>query len=195
MNGEGLETYGLNMNSLNPTLWRTCRVLAGATRLDLLQHVIDNPNQNVSQLATVVGIGEPYASQELRRLQSRGFLQRHRKGLPVCFRPVPDPQVPSAAPLLRALKSALTGAPGQAEGIMRIAQAFSNEQRIKIAQALMSEAKSSKALAACTHIRPGSLHRHLQLLIAGGFVHRKDRRLVFRTPAHPLARALVKLLR
>jgi DNA-binding MarR family transcriptional regulator len=183
------------MNSLNPTLWRTCRVLAGATRLNLLQRILADPTQNVSQLAAAVGIGEPYASQELRRLQSRGLLQRHRKGLPVFFRPIPDPQVPSAAPLLRALKSALSGAPEPAAEIMRIAHALSNEQRIIIAQALMSAAQSPKTLADRTQIRPGPLHRHLQLLIAGGFVQRKGPCLLFRTPHHPLAQALVKLLR
>lgn len=183
------------MNTLNPTLWRTCRVLAGTTRLDLLQRILDDPNQNVSQLAVAVGIGEPYASQELRRLQSRGLLQRHRKGLPVFFRPIPDPQVPSAAPLLRALKATLSGAPEQTAEIIRIAHALSNEQRIKIAQTLMAVAQSPKALAARTRIRPGPLHRHLQLLIAGGFVQRKGRCLLFRTPRHPLAQALAKLLR
>ena len=37
--------------ALHPTLWRTCRVLAGPTRLRLLRRVIARPGLTVQQLA------------------------------------------------------------------------------------------------------------------------------------------------
>lgn len=183
------------MKPLNPTLWRTCRVLAGANRLELLRQIFRDSEQCVSQLAKAVDIGEPYASQELRRLQSRGLLQRQRKGLPVFFRPIPDPQVHSAAPLLKALKIALAFPASRDEEILRIAKALANEQRIRIARELMNGPENAQRLSLVTRIRPGPLHRHLQLMIAGGFVRREARRLVWEPARHPLAQALAKLLR
>ena len=93
---------------LHPTLWRTCRVLAGSTRLNLLRLVVATPGHTVSRLAEEAGIGLSRASQELRRLQSRGLLRATRTGSFVHYRPEPDPQVPDAKPLLLAMKTLFT---------------------------------------------------------------------------------------
>ena len=77
--------------ALHPTLWRTCRVLAGPTRLRLLRRVIARPGLTVQQLADAQDIGKSRASQELRRLQSRGLIQARRKSARVAYHPVPDP--------------------------------------------------------------------------------------------------------
>ena len=90
--------------ALSPTLWRTCRVLAGGTRLALLRRVIKHPGLSVSELAAADKIDLARASQDLRRLQSRGLLRRHQAGVHVLFRPLPDPQVATAAPLLKAVQ-------------------------------------------------------------------------------------------
>ena len=37
--------------ALSPTLWRTCRILSGGTRLALLRRVIKHPGLSVSELA------------------------------------------------------------------------------------------------------------------------------------------------
>ena len=92
------------MAQLNPTVWRTCRVLSHPGRLRLLQEVLRQPERSVSQLAEDLSIGVSDASQQLRRLQSRGLLKRTCRGLEVIYRPIPDPQVPSAKPLLLALQ-------------------------------------------------------------------------------------------
>ena len=44
------------MRNLNPTLWRTCRVLSGENRIKLLRQIHDHPGQAVSELALAVGI-------------------------------------------------------------------------------------------------------------------------------------------
>lgn len=92
--------------ALHPTLWRTCRVLAGPTRLRLLRRVIARPGLTVQQLADAQDIGKSRASQELRRLQSRGLIQARRKSARVAYHPVPDPLVATAKPLLEAMKTA-----------------------------------------------------------------------------------------
>ena len=89
---------------LTPTLWRTCRVLSGATRLELLRRIIEMPDQCVAELTEALGLSETRASQELRRLQSRGLVQVAREGRWVRYRPVTVPKVPSAKPLLAAAR-------------------------------------------------------------------------------------------
>ena len=124
------------MRSLNPTLWRTCRALAGPKRLGLLRQILQNPGRNVSKLAEVTRIGESDASQELRRLQSRGLLRRSLQGAQVIYRPIPDPQVASAAPLLKALQAVWAEASVNDEDLIRIATGLAHERRVEIARIL-----------------------------------------------------------
>lgn len=183
------------MQSLNPTLWRTCRVLAGPKRLKLLRQIFEGPERNVSRLAGAVRIGEPDASQELRRLQSRGLLRRRAQGANIVYQPFPDPQVASAAPLLKALKTALADPPDNDENLIRIAAGMAHERRIEIARILMRGGKTPRELSALARIRPTPLYHHLQRLKAGGFIHRAGHKLVFQVPHNPLAQTLVKLIR
>lgn len=183
------------MKNLNPTLWRTCRTLAGTVRIRLLRLVLENPAAGVSRLAKAAGIGQSDASQELRRLQSRGLLKRVRAGRLVLFRPVPDPQVSSATPLLKSLKTALANQPSQEdETLIRLAMGLAHETRIKIARELQNGPRRSAPLARTLRLAPNTLHRHLQRLKAGGWVHQESGWLLFDPPRHPVARTLTKLL-
>lgn len=183
------------MQSLNPTLWRTCRVLSGSTRLKLLRRLHDVPGQSVSELAGQVGIGVSDASQELRRLQSRGLLQADHQGGRLIYRLGADPQVSSAAPLLNALKSAFARyPPEQDEAMAPIATGLAHARRIAIAKVLMKSDLVSLALRTATRIPRGPLSRHLDTLSAGGWARRNKRMLSFHVPTHPLARALSQLL-
>ncbi|HAL92778.1 MAG TPA: hypothetical protein DCM68_07125 [Verrucomicrobia bacterium] len=176
-------------------MWRTCRVLSGHMRLKLLRLLHDAPGQNVSALAEGVGIGISDASQELRRIQSRGLLQAQRQGVHLIYRLGADPQVPSAAPLLKALKSALAGLPPEQDAAMSpIAAGFAHPRRIAIAKVLMKAPLVSMDLRMATRIPPGPLSLHLDTLEAGGWVRRNKRMLSFHVPPHPLAKALVGLL-
>jgi hypothetical protein len=51
---------------LQPTLWRTCRVLANRNRLQLLELLIEEPSQTVSLLAKRLRLSA--------KLEARGFV-------------------------------------------------------------------------------------------------------------------------
>ena len=181
---------------LNPTLWRTCRVLAGPTRLRLLRRILAKPGPTVTRLAAETGIGLSRASQELRRLQSRGLVGVERQGAFVRYLPQPDPQVPSARPLLLALKASFdrTG-PAQDEIIRLLAVSLSHPRRILLFRELLNGPRTLSMLQSSLGIPYPSAVRHLRLLVEGRLVH--QRAFLFR-PArnkHPLAQCLQMLVK
>ena len=183
------------MQNLNPTLWRTCRMLAGKTRIKLLRQLHDCPGQNIAALADALGICRPYASQEMRRIQSRGLLRPTHRGASLVYCPCADPQVLSAAPLLKAVQNALDSLPPHRDAEMAaIAAGLAHERRIAMAQSLRQSPKTSQQLLAEIPMAPCSHYLHLQTLIASGFAKKNKNAISFKTPAHPLAKALVKLL-
>ena len=124
--------------ALNPTLWRTCRMLASPTRINLLRALVTHPGQGVSALGQCVGIRQSAASQELRRIQSRGIIQPHRKGTRLIYRLGADPQVSSAAPLLKAISSALNQfPPARDEEMCVLATGLAHERRIRMFRHLL----------------------------------------------------------
>ncbi len=183
------------MQNLNPTLWRTCRALSGAVRIQLLRQLFDHPGRSVSELAKAVGIGRSAACQELRRLQSRGLLQAERQGTSVIYRLGADPQVRSAAPLLHALKSALADLPPERDTDMgSLAFGLAYPRRIAIAQALLAGPQSALELGMKLRLSGFAIFSHLQILQQSGFVQRAHGRFQFAVPPHPLARVLARLL-
>ena len=69
--------------SSQPTLWRTCRVLANRKRLQTLALLIRQPNQTVSAVAERMSLSMPAASQYLRALEARGLPTRWpARGIP-----------------------------------------------------------------------------------------------------------------
>ena len=184
------------MHSLNPTLWRTCKMLAGHTRIRLLRALHEHSGEGVSALGTRAGIGESAASQELRRIQSRGLLQAERRGVYWVYRMAADPQVPSAAPLLKAIQSALSSLPPERDLEMAsIAAGLSHERRIQIVRALMEGPRPASKIQSALRISDHPFHVHLATLVASGFAARARGEAQFRVPEHPLAKALAKLLR
>ena len=183
------------MRQLNPTLWRTCRVLAGPTRIKFLRQIHDHPGQNVSALAECVQIGVSAASQDLRRIQSRGLLQADRKGPLLIYRMGADPQVPSAAPLLKALRKTFESfSPEQDEQMISIATGLSHPRRIAIAKIVMTSPIRVTSLRLAMQMSPCPMHHHLKTLAAGGWTQLDNHHLIFRVPPHPLAQALAKQL-
>ena len=186
----------LRMQALNPTLWRTCKMLTGQTRLRLLRLLVACPEECVSALGKRVGIKPSAASQELRRIQSRGLLRADRHGVHLIYRPAADPQVASAAPLLKAIQSACAVFPPERDGDMAvIAAGLSHERRIQIVRALLGGSLAMSDLQSAVRIPDHPFHAHLATLLDSGFVTRSQNRLQFAVPDHPLAKALVKLLR
>ena len=184
------------MAPLNPTLWRTCRVLAGPTRLQLLRRILAAPGATVTRAAEAAGISLSRASQELRRLQSRGLLGVERAGPFVRYFPKPDPQVPGAAPLLHALKATFArgGAARDAEAI-RIATALAHPRRILLFRRLLEGPATLATLRSSSGIPFDSVHHHLQLLRRGHLVVGRPPVCRAARRNHPLAKCLVELVR
>ncbi len=146
--------------ALTPTLWRTSRVLSGPARLDLLRRIFDRPDARVMDLAVAAGLSESRASQELRRLQSRGLVQAVRQGPGVAYRPVPDPKVASAKPLLAAAKAALAQWP--LEKTRLVAKAFGHERRLNVVRILRQGKRGFAELAVAAGMPQMALFRHLR---------------------------------
>ncbi len=180
---------------LTPTLWRTCRVLAGPTRLELLRRILAAPDLSVSELTAAVGITETRASQELRRLQARGLVQAVRAGRYVRYRPVPDPLVPSAKPLLAAMKAALARDLPEADAqTMRVAKACGHPRRIAIARELLAGPCRASGLRATLGLPWMALGRHLRALQAGGVARHTRAGWIWAANPHPLAKCLAGLV-
>ena len=184
------------MMPLNPTLWRTCRVLAGPTRLRLLRLVLAAPGATVSRLAEEAGIGLSRASQELRRLQSRGLLNAARGGVFVRYLPDPDPQVPSARPLLLAVKAAFAqGGAAKDREIRLIATGLSHPRRILLFRELLGGPRTVQMLQSSLAISLDAVYRHLQILEQGGLVRNKSGVVRVTRHSHPLIRCLGDLVK
>ena len=181
--------------ALSPTLWRTCRVLTGTTRLSLLRRIIRNPGQSVSELAAAEKIDLARASQELRSLQARGIASVERRGRTVRYYPESDPLVASAKPILRALQEACAKYPPAGdEQTVALAQGLSHARRIAVVQALQAGPRKFQALQAAVQIPGQTLWHHLRFLEAGGWVERTRGQWRLAPNDHPLAKCLLKLI-
>ena len=185
-----------NHRPLHPTLWRTCRVLAGKTRLLLLRAIVREPGLTVSRLAELTDIKMSRASQELRRLQSRGLVQARRNGGFVRYVPVPDPLVATAKPLLDALKAAFAeGAAIPDELLVATATALSDPRRLAIVAGLLNSPRNFSEIQAAMQIPAISLRRHLRRLNQLGLAGQARQVWCLIPARQPLARTLMHLLK
>jgi DNA-binding transcriptional ArsR family regulator len=181
--------------SLSPTLWRTCRVLSGPTRVALFRRIVESPGQCVSHLAKAERISLPRASQELRRLQSRGLVAVERPGRCVLYYPEADPLVASAKPILRAMQEMFSRMPASKDAqTARLAQGLAHEKRIALVRLLRKEDQSLHELLVRSGLSAQGFHHHLKFLEEGGWVERSGKKLRLAVHDVPLAKALLKLL-
>ncbi len=181
---------------LHPTLWRTCRILSGKTRLELFRLIAGQPDQTVSELARRLDLSLPRASQELRRLQSRGLVQAVRNSRQVRYRPVADRLVASAPPLLAAMQATFRAYPAaEDEQTLRIATAFSHPRRLALASLLLKGPWPRAALLSICGMSPDGLRRHLNLMRRAGVARREKGVVALVDNPHPLAQGLFGLLR
>ena len=185
------------MQKLSPTLWRTCRILSGPTRLALLRRVIGTTHQTISDLAEHLELSMPRASQELRRLQSRGLIQASRSGMTVIYHPTPDPLVSTAAPLLQAMKETFLRFPdSENDSTVRIAVGFSHTRRLLILRLLQIGPMNTQTLENLSGMSRDALNRHLKILLTAHLVSRKGKQIhLDENNSHPLALALLSILR
>ena len=185
------------MPKLSPTLWRTCRILSGKTRLALLRRVIGTTNQTISDLAEHLELSMPRASQELRRLQSRGFIQATRSGITVIYHPTPDPLVSTAAPLLQAMQETFLHFPDLGDdSAISIAIGFSHPRRLLILRLLQIGPMDTQTLENLSGMSRDALNRHLKKLQGAHLVFRKGKQIhLDESNSHPLALALLCILK
>jgi DNA-binding transcriptional ArsR family regulator len=179
--------------SSQPTLWRTCRVLANRKRLQTLALLIRQPNQTVSAIAERMSLSVPTASRYLRALEARGLLTCRRVGRRVEYRPSAGTSE-GAAEIVKALRLVFRRRAQPIEAIFKLATAFTHPRRIEVFRALTNGADSLAKLQAATHMPARALSRHLAKLEARGFAKNDMAQYVATIQSHPFARVLASLV-
>ena len=153
---------------LQPTVWRTCRVLANRTRLKMFAVVAQKPDMTVSAVATGVKLPLPVTSMYLRALEARGLLMSDRDGRWVTYR-VSEANGP-VAPLVLALRSSARRNAKFADAAFSLATAFTHPRRVDVFRSLSEQPRALAALKLATGIPERALLRHLQKLRTRCFV-------------------------
>lgn len=179
--------------SLQPTLWRTCRVLANRKRLQILALLSRRPNQTVSSVATNMRLSMPAASQYLRALEARGLLTCRRVGLRVEYRPSATTAGGAPRAILAALRVVFRRKAQPLEVIFKLATAFTHPRRIEVFRAVKEGADSFAKLQMATRISRRALFRHLAKLKARGFVKSEMEVYAMVNHSHPFGRVLARL--
>ena len=138
--------------ALQPTLWRTCRVLANRQRLEIFHRLLQQPDQTVSAVAQGLELPLPLASQSLRALEARGLLTVRRVGRWVkyqCRRARAGETNPG---LVAALRQAFQRQSQPIDAIFKLATAFTHPRRIEIFRALKHGPRSVAEVLAVTAI-------------------------------------------
>ena len=181
--------------SSQPTLWRTCRVLANRKRLQTLALLIRQPNQTVSAVAEHMSLSMPAASQYLRALEARGLLTCRRVGRRVEYRPSAGASEGAAGEIVRALRLVFRRRAQPIKAIFKLATAFTHPRRIEVFRAVTNGADSFAKLQAATNVPVRALSRHLAKLEARGFVKSEMELYAVTNPGHPFGRVLARLAR
>jgi DNA-binding transcriptional ArsR family regulator len=125
-----------------PTLWRTCRVLANRKRLQTLALLIRQPNQTVFAVAERMNLSVPTASQYLRALEARGLLTCRRVGRRVEYRPSSGTGEGAAQEIVKALRLVLRRRAQPIKPIFKLATGFTHPRRVVVFRALANGADS-----------------------------------------------------
>lgn len=177
---------------LEPTFWRTCRVLEGEKRLECLRKVLETPGQSVQEIAKALALREDEASRALRALQSRGLIQGTPFGRMVRYVPVANEAVHSAVALLGTMQRMLKRKTLTEPEMHRQMKAFRHTRRLKIMSALAARPLSLDELQCRTGISRCALYRHLTLLADLGHVVLDGNTKLYRLsrPKHAFGRRL-----
>ncbi|MBM3889683.1 MAG: winged helix-turn-helix transcriptional regulator [Verrucomicrobia bacterium] len=161
---------------LRPTLWRTCRVIANPTRLQIFALLAEQSGQTVSGVAERLKLPLSEASESLRALEARGLLTARREGRYVKYEMTRADSKASTQGLAAALRSSLRRGPKPQETIFKLATAFTHPRRIEIFRILKSGPRTFGQITTATGISGRALLRHLRKLESRGFVEcRLDR--------------------
>jgi len=179
---------------LRPTLWRTCRVLASETRLQLLWLLFDEGGLCVGELAGRTGMSCPNASNQLRALSARGLIAPRREKMKVLYRVEANRGVYFAPGLLEALRICREQSM-PFKTIIRQSTGFTHCRRIEIIRALVGKRIPFEGLRDATGISPSALSRHLEKLETRRFVGKTGGEYRIGRPGNPLGRELLRIAR
>lgn len=178
---------------LHPTLWRTCRVIANPTRLEVFRCLVQQPGQTVSAIASRLRLPLPIASLYLRAMEARGLLVVQRQGRWVKYSPSPPTARNAVSGLVGALKLVLGHDPTPAATVFKLATAFTHPRRIAIFRALQGGGCTSKQIRARLGISWRALSRHLEKLAARGFIKEQEGRYTVVEGLQGLRRELARM--
>jgi len=158
----------------NAALWKTCRVLANKTRLDILQNLMCNAERCVLHVARANNLTEVVASQHLRLLHEHGFLQVERKSKWTFYRAGAPLKGSYAEHIFEPLKKRLMSKNSSKDDILRLFTAFTHPRRIEIAKALLIRDHKFEELISACDISRQALYRHLDKLISRNFISQNN---------------------
>jgi DNA-binding transcriptional ArsR family regulator len=183
------------METLHPTLWRTCRTLANGRRLACLKAVLAQPNCTVEELAETTGMPNDQASLCLRALQARGLIQSERYSRWVRYSPLPDRSVPAAAPILDAIRRAFFDERMADPEILFALTAFTHPRRLAILRSLQFNGpQPADKLSIATQVSPPALWRHLVKLRRRHLVDQTQDGWQLAPRPSPLAQTMLTLI-
>ena len=183
--------------SLEPTVWRSCRALANRTRLSLLKAMIDEPPMCVQELAFRCKLKKSVCSQYLRILNARGFLQASRRGRWVNYVLGANPSVKHADDLLKAVVRALRGCASDKAyaRVMKDLTIFTCPKRMLIVCVIRDNpGRSFFFFFSRCRMPYQTLHRQLKKLERRGVVSWAESGITLCTPARPLAKKILTLV-
>lgn len=181
--------------ALQPTLWRTCRVLANKTRLRILHELCLRPDQRVSDIGQRLGLSSSLASQSLRALNARGLLIARRVGPLVYYSPCANRSIPNSDRLLKVIQKTFADDKKPYENIFKYSTAFTHPRRILIIKMLYERSMQPEEIVFKTSIPFSALIRHLRKLVARGFLKHGVHGYICSVPRHKFARFLLYLAR
>jgi len=173
-------------------LWKTCRILACETRLELLWKLFDQGELYVHQLMQETGLSRPNTSNQLRLLTEHGFVVSRREKMNVIYRAEANTAMRFAPTLLATLKTGFNRSMSL-KTVIRQATGFSHGRRIEIAQALNGKSRSFEELQEATSMSSSALSRHLIKLEVRNFVQHNGTLYRRGKPGNPLGKELIML--
>ena len=183
--------------SLEPTVWRSCRALANQTRLSLLKAMIDEPPLCVQTLAERCKLKKSVCSQYLRILNARGFLRASRRGRWVDYSLGTNPSVKHADDLLKAVVRALRGCVSDKEyaAALKDLTIFTCPKRILMVCVIQANPnRSPSELSALCRMPYQTLHRQLKKLERRAVITLDESSVTLSSPTRPLAKTLLNLV-
>lgn len=183
------------INSLAPSLWRTCRVMASHKRLHCLHTVLRTPGLTVELVAGVTGLSASKASLSLRAIQSRGLISSRRKSRWNLYYSEPEASVKSSKAFLDAVRSAFfTEHLSEAE-IVNALKAYTHSRRIDIVRQLAyADFVDFHNFSVKVQISPPALFRHLRYLRIHGVIELEEDSYKLAKPKTDFAHDLLRII-